>query len=368
MIDQPPIAIDCFAGAGGLSLGLIQAGFDVRAAFDNFNQAVATYRSNIGDHILMSNVEEISGHELVRAAGCFPNECALVVGGPPCQGFSRQRRGDPNDDRNVLVLEFQRIVSEIMPELFLMENVPTILGQRGGGFLRTFVAESQAYGYHVSAAVLDAADFGVPQRRKRAFIVGERLDCAPTFEFPSPTHNRDSWVTVRDAIGDLPSPISEPNRAALIPNHRLDNMSELNRLRISFVPQGGGRDQIPAELRLPCHSVSVEKAGHRQVFGRLHWQQPAATITTKCNSFTRGKFAHPEEHRNITMREAARLQTFPDSFRFLGGTVPIAHQVGNAVPPLLACRLGGALLEALRRRRSGEPSSYNKQLLLPIPR
>jgi DNA (cytosine-5)-methyltransferase 1 len=185
------------------------------------------------------------------------------------------------------------------------------------------------------------------------FIVGERDDGMEYFEFPAPTHGPGRYVTVRSAIGDLPSPTSARALAERIANHEPDRVSELNRLRISHVPPGGGREHIPPELRLPCHQVSVDRAGHRNVYGRLHWDEPAGTITTKCNSFTRGKFAHPEEHRNITMREAARLQAFPDDFVFEGDKVAVAHQIGNAVPPPLGEQLARAVLRALRAREAG---------------
>ena len=195
--------------------------------------------------------------------------------------------------------------------------------------------------------VLDAADYGVPQHRRRLFIVGEHEDMCGGFEFPVPTHKPGSYATVRQAIGDLPSPILHPELCHSFYNHQPDKISDLNRVRISYVPAGGGRADIPPELRLPCHRVSVDVAGHRNVYGRLEWNEPAGTITTKCNSFTLGKFAHPEENRNITMREAARLQSFPDDFVFEGSKVDVAHQVGNAVPPLLALQLGKALKSAL---------------------
>ena len=230
-----------------------------------------------------------------------------------------------------------------------MENVAALRGRRGSDTLARLSGILEKY-YRVEVTTLDAADYGVPQRRRRAVVVGERLDLDPLFRWPSPSHGVGGWVTVRDAIGDLPCPFEAPEAAANFPNHRRDNISALNRVRISHVPQGGGRADIPPELRLPCHRVSVEKAGHRSVYGRLHWDEPAGTITTKCNSFTRGRFAHPERNGNITMREAARLQSFPDDFVFTGATVPSAHQIGNAVPPLLAEHVGRAIMRALVRR------------------
>lgn len=358
----PPVAIDCFAGAGGLALGLRDAGFSVRAAFDASPFAVATYQHNLGPHIVEARAEDLCGLDLLRLSGYDGWDCALVAGGPPCQGFSVQRRGEDEDERNTLILDFLRLVRDIGPQMFLMENVSAIRGKRGDALLERFFEDARRAGYHVSVAVLDAADYGVAQHRRRAFVVGERDDCPPAFVFPEPTHREGTWRTVRHAIGDLPSPMAAPEEAAQYPNHEADQISDINRLRISFVPPGGGREHIPEHLRLPCHRVSVEKAGHRNVYGRLHWDHPAGTITTKCNSFTRGKFAHPAEDRNITMREAARLQGFPDDFVFLGGRVPVAHQIGNAVPPPLALALGNAILETLRRREKGVPAEVAGQL------
>lgn len=354
MRGDAPVAIDCFAGAGGLSLGLAQAGFVVGAAFDASAPAVRTYARNHGEHILCARAEGLTGERLLKLADVAQGACELVAGGPPCQGFSRQRRGAAADDRNELVFQFLRLVAEIQPELFLMENVAAIRGARGQAVLPRLLDAARAANYHVSVAVLDAADFGVPQHRRRAFLVGERADRPPLFAFPAATHGPTTWTTVRAAISDLPDPTSEAART--IANHDPDRISDLNRTRIASVPPGGGRADIPEHLRLPCHRVDVEKAGHRGVYGRLWWDRPAGTITTKCNSFTRGRFAHPEADRNITMREAARLQGFPDDFVFLGSRVDVAHQVGNAVPPLLARCLGLALRQALAARAAAPPS------------
>lgn len=358
-----PIAIDAFSGAGGLALGLIRAGFDVRVAFDHDAHAVSTYRHNIGSHAFEADVKELTGERLLREGGLQQGECSLIAGGPPCQGFSVQRRGDDRDDRNDLIMDYLRLVSEIAPAMFLMENVSAIAGRRGKRVLDAFMNGAKAVGYRVQARVLDAADFGVPQRRKRMIVVGERDDSDVCFEFPTPTHKPSTYRTVRDAIGDLPNPSHMLPSDIPIPNHEPDRISPMNRLRISHVPPGGGREDIPQELRLPCHRVSVDRAGHRNVYGRLHWDEPAGTITTKCNSFTRGKFAHPEDNRNISMREAARLQGFPDDFIFNGDKVAVAHQIGNAVPPPLAEMLGRALRRALQARSAGSGCLPNQPQL-----
>lgn len=345
-----PIAIDCFAGCGGLSYGLLKAGFDVRFAFDHTPEAVQTYEANIGRHVLESEVEDIHA-PMIRKYLPKNGRCDLIAGGPPCQGFSVQRRGPKHDDRNDLILTFLEIVNDLQPNLFLMENVSALAGPRGEKYLEKFVSQATSMGYITHVKVLNALDYGVPQNRRRLFVVGERGVDREYFAFPKPTHELERHTNVRDAIGDLPAPDVESGVA----NHAPDNISELNRLRISYVPPGGGRDDIPESLRLPCHKLGSDKIGHRGVYGRLHWDKPSGTITTKCNSFTRGRFAHPEQNRNITMREAARLQSFPDEFVFCGTKVAVAHQVGNAVPPLLATAVGKAVLDAIVARKSGNP-------------
>lgn len=321
------------------------------------DRAVKTYCQNLGPHAICAKAEELRGDALLKLGKFDSGKCDLVVGGPPCQGFSVQRRGGDNDSRNDLVLHFLRLVLEIAPTMFVMENVAAIQGPRGKHYLEYCAGIARKAGYKLHACILNAADYGVPQIRKRFFWVGEPDDGGEFFSFPEPTHRGKNVATVRMAIGDLPNPESMKAKGLVIPNHEVDRISELNRRRISFVPPGGGRADIPEELRLPCHAVSVDVAGHRAVYGRLDWDRPASTITTKCNSFTRGRFAHPQEHRNISMREAARLQSFPDDFIFSGSKVDVAHQVGNAVPPLLAKILGRAILAALHARKSGNSAA-----------
>jgi DNA (cytosine-5)-methyltransferase 1 len=338
-----PWAIDAFAGAGGMSVGLSEAGFDLALAFDNNDLALMTYDKNLGSHTLSTDAAVLRGDRLLDQVGLASGVLPLLAGGPPCQGFSRQRRGPDDDDRNRLVFEFLRLIAEVRPVTFLMENVAALAGRRGEAVLKEFIRGAGRLGYDTHAQVLDAVDYGVPQYRKRLFVAG--VPAGAPFAFPTPIGLAP--VSVRQAIGDLPDPFLAPDAARQIPNHEPDNISDLNRERIRHVPEGGGRADIPESLRLPCHRVSVEKAGHRGVYGRLSWDRPAGTITTRCNSFTRGRFAHPTADRNITMREAARLQGFDDSFVFYGGRVDIAHQIGNAVPPPLAAAVGRALLLVL---------------------
>lgn len=343
------IAIDLFCGAGGLSLGLKQAGFNVVTALDNDPVAVKTYVGVHGKHVACSSIEDVSAADLLSKAGIARGECVLLAGGPPCQGFSLQRRGERNDPRNSLVLEFLRMIEEIRPRFFLMENVGGLLSIHGKYFLRELSVRTARLDYVIHVELLNAVDFEVPQRRKRAFLIGERTSALNGhFQFPETTVPGNP-KTVRDAIGDLPSPPDDGRPHPDYANHfRETRLSPLNIERIRHVPQGGGRDHLPEHLELDCHKNNRSHR-HKDVYGRLSWDEPSVTITARFDSFTRGRFAHPVEDRSLTIREGARIQTFPDEFVFEGNREDQARQVGNAVPPLLARHLGNAILSALQR-------------------
>lgn len=345
-----PTALDLFCGAGGLSLGLRRAGFDVVAAVDHDAAAVRTYQRNLGSHVRRASIYDLKPHDLLRELGMTPGECVLLTGGPPCQGFSVQRRGSDEDPRNHLVLEFLRFVEGVLPRFFVMENVAGLNSKRGRPFLDEIFRRVEAIGYHCRLEKLDAGAFGVPQFRSRVFLVGEGATGGPpVFRFPVPV-NPHLRRTVRDAIGDLPSPPADGSPHQGVPNHyREANLSALNIERIKHVPQGGGREHLPEHLQLPCHRNNPSHR-HMDVYGRLSWDAPAGTITAMFDSFTRGRFGHPEEHRSITLREGARLQTFPDDFVFEGSREECARQIGNAVPPLLAELLGRAVIAAAATR------------------
>lgn len=342
------IAIDLFAGAGGLSYGLSKAGFRIAAAIDNDRAAIATYRNNCGNHIIMAPIEEISVHDIRNLAGICKGECTLLAGGPPCQGFSLQRRGNRDDPRNGLFLQFVRFVRELLPRFFLIENVSGLMSRHGKPYLKEVVAEAKSLGYICKIETLDAADFGVPQHRTRAFLVGEYVSgsAEPRFCFPRPS-SVSTYQTVRDAIGDLPSPPKDGSCHPEFANHyRETRLSLLNIERIQHVPPGGGREHIPKHLQLACHRDNPSHR-HLDVYGRLAWDNPSGTITARFDSFTRGRFGHPVEDRSITLREGARIQTFSDNFVFEGNREEGARQIGNAVPPRLAHRLGEAIIRAV---------------------
>jgi DNA (cytosine-5)-methyltransferase 1 len=340
-VSETPTVVDAFCGAGGLSLGLRRAGWRPVAAFDLDAKAVATYRRNLGPHALVADVRTVTGDQLRQLAGT--DRIDLVAGGPPCQGFSVQRRGGETDRRNGLPFEFLRLVAELRPQLFLLENVPGMRRRHGEGVLDAFLTEAERLNYRCSTAVLDAVRYGVPQFRKRLIVVGRLGDDG--FVFPPPsTDAADPQTHVRTALTDLPEPPEGRDHPSLI-HHRRTRLSALNRERLRHVPPGGGMQDLPAHLRVRCHRDGPKRIGHRYVYGRLHPDEPAATLTARFDSFTRGKFAHPFADRNLTLREGARLQTFPDDFVFEGNQEEVAAQIGNAVPPRLAEVLGVALRE-----------------------
>lgn len=342
-------SVDLFSGAGGLSWGLQMAGFRTLFALDNDHYACMTFRNNISKNIQEGNIEDYTSEKICEITGIVPGRYTLVCGGPPCQGFSLQRRGTQYDLRNTLVIKFINLALGLHPKMILMENVPALLGTRGKTYLTEAYRLLLDSGYDYCSNILDAADYGVPQHRLRAFFVAWRRDSVSCFAFPAKTHEPSNWISVRSAIGDLPSPPDDYTEHPKYANHIRVKISALNRKRISFVPEGGGRKDIPADIQLPCHR---NDNGHRHldVYGRMNWLQPAPTITAVFDNFTRGRFAHPSEDRVITGREGARLQTFPDSFRFYGGKKDVARQIGNAIPPRIAAHLGNAIRDALEGR------------------
>ncbi|HCF2525387.1 DNA cytosine methyltransferase [Pseudomonas aeruginosa] len=340
-------AIESFCGAGGMALGLSRAGFDVRLAFDVVEAHVKTHNHNLGGHAKVLDASKVTGAELLRAANLQPGELDLFSGGPPCQGFSKQRRGASvfDDPRNRLVVHFARLTNEMRPKAFLFENVAIFGQKRGAKHIEEM--EEMLSDYHVHCFQVCAADFGLPQTRERFMMIGLRRDvtnAAPVLEHAS------TQYSIKDIISDLPPPPDDYSEHPTYPNHQKCKITKLNEERFSHVPQGGGWQDIPWDLRLPCHRVTdVKKGGWPDVYGRLRWDGQSPTITVGFDSFTRGRFGHPEQHRAITPREAARIQGFPDSFRFLGTRMDVRTQIGNAVPPPLAEAAGRAIMRALEQ-------------------
>lgn len=345
-------AVDAFCGAGGLSLGLQNAGFQVLYGFDYESTCIKTLKLN-PEHfphlVEQQDIRKIDGGQLLSRLGLKQGELDVLAGGPPCQGFSVQRTvGDDEDDRNMLVHHYGNLIEDVLPKFFLMENVAGIGGKRGRKILSDFVSRMEAAGYNVRSKILDAQFFGVPQRRRRLFVVGELLGAnrLPTFHWP--IESESCAPSVRDVIGHLPPTPEDFSDHPEFPGHRADRISEKNRERLLALKGGQGRVDLPQELVADCHQNSADKIGHRNVYGRMNWDDIAPTITARFDSFTRGQFGHPDQTRTISIYEGSLLQTFPPKFRFAGTKVEMARQIGNAVPPRLAQVLGEAILKSLK--------------------
>ena len=347
--------IDSFCGAGGLSLGLQSAGVRILFSFDTDEHCIETHRLN--PKYFRHKCECVSiDAVLSRPASFIPHygkrRLFLLAGGPPCQGFSVQRIGEDNDLRNHLVLKYAELIKTLRPRYFLMENVPGINGRRGKAVLEAVMYLARSLGYWVHVKELDAQDFGVPQRRRRVFVVGEDCEMGPsTFTFPEGSSDGQG-MTVYDAIGHLPPPPEDGTDHPDWPHHRRDRLSELNKRRIAALRPGQGREHLPAALLAKCHRLSADRIGHRYVYGRMEWGEVAPTITARFDSFTRGKFGHPKQCRSISLREGALLQTFPSDFVFSGNKVDIARQIGNAVPPKLAEAIGKQIILCHSQKKS----------------
>lgn len=364
-------ALDLFCGAGGLSEGFEKAGFEIIAAIDHDKDAVFTYRFNHPKtKVILNDIRKINAKQMLEGTGYHPDDIDVIIGGPPCEGFSTVGYRRPNDPRNTLFDEFLRIVSEIQPKAIVIENVTGLLSMEKGKVVKKVLDILEKNGYKAKFKVLCAADFGVPQKRERVFFIGINTGKSPTF--PKPTHIAGteqrtlfqeklfSYVTVRDAISDLPplnagegreeatytspplTPYQKERRANSVKlfNHVAPNHSPLVLQRIKLIPPGGNHSDLPPHLRL--------KSGYPNIYGRLKWDEPADTITGNCGCVSApGRFIHPRDNRVITVREAARLQSFDDNYRFFGTKRSQYKQVGDAVPPLLAKAIASELLRRL---------------------
>lgn len=334
--------VDAFCGAGGLSLGFGAAGFDSIYAFDTDASAVNTFNSNLE---CVAEVADVTGPAIFeRISRVFPaKQPYVIVGGPPCQGFSQQRRGEDDDGRNNLVLRYADVIAALprSPSAVVLENVTYLDSPRGEHILKEYIRLLEKIGFVTFRHDLNSADFGVPQLRRRILIVSIAERFSRHYSGPiALTPSR--WPTIGESLHDLPD--TGPNGDPSFNNHYASNEGALNKRRIMFVDMGRGRLSIPDELQLACHR---RYGGHLDVYGRLDWFSYARTITGGFDSFTRGEFAHPFYHRSITPREAARIQGFPDWFTFQGNKASVRRQIGNAVPPPMAFAVAKAIMKAI---------------------
>ena len=381
---QKYTVLDLFCGAGGLSLGLEMAGFETVAGVDFDENAIETFRANHPNAVgLHADVCDVKGADIL--AKCGLKEIDVVAGGPSCQGFSTHGKRIESDPRNFLFKEYIRIVTELRPKFIIMENVKGLLTYSGGYFKELIESSFSEAGYRVESRILCAADYGVPQLRHRILFLGTRLDVPLTF--PQPTHfqaddlsaRANPYVTVEDALSDLPEDAPErlsgktctykhdPKnayqeycrkgmRSSEISLHHFRPLSEYSYKIISNLKEGQGIRDLPEQLlpprfkRMRRISTGELRKDCTTLYHRISWSEPSYTITCNFKNVASGPFAHPTKNRGITPREALRLMSFPDSYRFCGSKIPM--QIGNAVPPLMAKAIGHAVMDSMRRARN----------------
>jgi DNA-cytosine methyltransferase len=344
--------IDLFAGVGGLSLGFEMCGFDVVLANEYDPSIAEAYIKNRNNPNLI--VADITTLPIEETFGKYRGLVDLVVGGPPCQGFSAKgKRKSINDPRNFLFRYFVDVVATVSPLYFVMENVPGLLTTEGGYFKKELMELFGSLGYTISAEVLCAADYGVPQNRNRAFIIGKR-NALQSVTMPKKHTTR---TTIWDAISDLaflnsgegreiqeyPNLPKSPYQKLIrkgsnqLYNHIATNHSAVVLQRLAMIPPKGGKEYLPPEH----HTKSI----YSGTWERMDADGVSVTITTRFDTPSSGKFTHPYLNRAITVREAARIQSFPDTFHFYGPKTSQMKQVGNAVPPLLAKAIAECILK-----------------------
>ncbi|MBE0471089.1 MAG: DNA cytosine methyltransferase [Methyloprofundus sp.] len=388
-------AIDLFAGAGGFSLAAYNAGLNVLAAIEFDESAAKTYKANlvqrlgVPTNLIRQDILQINPNELREGLGLLQGELQLILGGPPCQGFSSHRikNSGVDDPRNQLLLRYFDFVEEFRPQAFLVENVTGLLWPRHADYLNKFKQLAKDHGYDIKfCGVINAKDYGVPQNRKRVFILGIRNDVVQDYVVfpPAKTHfspsseevelrGFPSWKTASSVFEPCPPDILEKyindyflkktsitrddadrllnelefgepiNQDDPCNFHMTPTIQSLEKYRAT--PLNGSREDAGEEFRLPCHSKDY--GGHKDVYGRMFIHLPANTITTGCHNPSKGRFVHPWKNHGITLRHAARIQTFPDDFVFTGTSTSQAKQVGNAVPVQLGVILINSILNAL---------------------
>ncbi|HAK88166.1 MAG: DNA (cytosine-5-)-methyltransferase [Nitrospirae bacterium GWC2_46_6] len=361
--------VDLFCGAGGLTLGFSQffGQIFVPVWANDFNPyAAKTYEKNFGCRCTTDDILEITEKRINEIP-----KADVVIGGPPCQGFSLLNKGRKDDSRKQLWRPYLQIVEHTGAQIFVMENVPQLIGSEEH---KEIIEVAGSIGFKLAWAKLCAADYGVPQTRMRAFIIGCKFTDPSRFFPPKKTHQKPAglkadplfqpipWRTIRDAIGDLPKPVGTEIRDEPPPLdlHFGRTPTPLSLKRYKTISKEGMNrfdlQRLAPELTPACWIRKTQ--GGTDLFGRLWWDRPAFTIRTEFFKPEKGRYLHPDQHRPITHREAARLQSFPDSFSFIGSKTEIAKQIGNAVPPMLAAGVADSVLSLFMSRET----EYNGQV------
>lgn len=357
------VAIDLFCGCGGFSYGFQQAGFEMALGIDIWKDATVTYKHNISEaQVINDDITSVSVADILKKVGMKAEDIDVIIGGPPCQGFSVSGKRMIDDPRNKLYKSFVEIVDEIRPKVFVMENVPGLIRLFGGKVKEQVLSDFSAIGYRVDVQQLSSDDYGVPQQRKRVFFVGlneQKISKDVDFVFPKAEYGEGlkSVVTCKDAISDLDFVPDDVSMGEDIPyeipaqseyqrlmrknsnsikNHSITIHKEQTKNIIAMVPDGGNYKDLPEELQ-STRKVHI-------AWTRMNSQKPCFTIDTGHNHHF-----HYKENRVPTVRESARIQSFPDRFEFIGIKTSQLKQVGNAVPPLMAEAIAKQVIDVIER-------------------
>jgi len=336
-------AIDFFCGAGGLTRGLLNAGINVVAGVDDNERLRETYeRNNDPSQLIANDVKDVDIESLRAKLGIAPADATLYAACTPCQPFSTLNTMKGEDDRKALLLDFAKIVDQSPPDFILVENVPGLNNAIGREIYQEFEGVLNREGFSIDADMLDAKNFGVPQTRRRFILLASRHG-KPSLPAPDAPNK---VKTVRDGIANYPV-IADGEKSDDPPNHEARKLRPHHKRIVEAVPKNGGSrsDVADTSILLKCHQRHPK--AHKDVFGRMAWDKPSPTLTCRCVDVYCGRFIHPEQNRGISLREAAALQTFGDSYEFFGKSfIEKSRQIGNAVPVEFAKRLGDAIVHS----------------------
>jgi DNA (cytosine-5)-methyltransferase 1 len=341
---------DFFCGCGGTSRGFQKAGIDIAFALDIDIDAKSTFTKNFPDTVFCDkSITELTASDLELTLANYKDSYKLFCGCAPCQPFTKQNTESPKlDERKSLLTHFGNVIKICEPDFVFVENVPGLqkVPRHKSGPFPAFNDLLKEMDYQITYGVVAAQDYGTPQIRHRFVLLASKHG---SIDIPAPTHGKDCdnpYKTVREAIEDLPAiAAGEIYSGGSVLNHRAAALSELNMIRIkASAHDGGGRNNWPKNLWPACYTKEDENgkthSGHTDCYGRLWWDKPATGLTTRCISYSNGRFGHPEQDRAISVREAARLQGFDDDFEFIGNLNSMARQIGNAVPVDVAYAMG----------------------------
>lgn len=354
--DYKSKVVDLFCGIGGLTYGMKKAGLEVVAGYDLDNSCRYPYEANNNANFFCEDIMNLNGEILNKHyVNC---DVKILVGCAPCQPFSTYSFKSSDKEKWRLLYQFSRLIDEVKPDIISMENVPRLAGFEKEPVFPDFIDNLEKSGYTVSVKIVNCANYGIPQFRKRLVLLASKLG---EIKLIPETHNQSNYKTVKNAIGKLPSlKHGETDNKDYL--HKASKLKPLNLKRIQQSKQGGTWKDWDKDLWLECHKKSTGKS-YVSVYGRMKWNEPSPTITTQCTGIGNGRFGHPEQDRAITLREAAILQSFPKSYKFIKvnerfRVSTISRHIGNAVPVKLGEVIGKSILKHLEEYKKIDNEKY----------